>query len=76
MGVALGIDRLFAGHPISELFFVMICCPLLMNAGQLVVQDLVLRARTVAGQYQKVDVPERENLSMGLTTQHVDHGGQ
>lgn len=47
--VAQGIDSLFTGHPTLLLFFVMICCPLLMNICQVLVQDLVLKWRTKAG---------------------------
>ena len=32
--VAALLDRLFAGHPVSLLLFVMICCPLIMNLFQ------------------------------------------
>ena len=46
---AQGIDALFQGRPTSELFFVMVCCPLLMNAAQIVLQDVVLKARRAVG---------------------------
>jgi len=40
---AEGLDALFSGHPTILLFFVMICCPLLMNAAQLLIQDAILK---------------------------------
>ena len=29
--IAKALDAIFRGHPIAMLYFVMICCPLLMN---------------------------------------------
>ena len=29
--IARGLDATFRGHPVAMLYFVMICCPLLMN---------------------------------------------
>lgn len=43
--VANGLDSMFSGHPTMLLFAVMICCPLLMNAMQLLIQDAVLKGR-------------------------------
>ena len=43
-GVAHGLDNAFTGHPTLLLFFVMVCCPLLMNGMQLLLQDSVLKA--------------------------------
>lgn len=43
--IAEGLDSVFDGHPTILLFFVMICCPLLMNAAQLLVQDAILKGR-------------------------------
>ena len=43
--IAEGLDALFNGHPTLLLFFVMICCPLLMNAAQLLIQDAILKGR-------------------------------
>ena len=43
--IADDIDVLFTGHPTFLLYSVMICCPLLMNAAQLLVQDALLKAR-------------------------------
>lgn len=42
---AAGLDALFAGHPTLLLFAVMVACPLLMNAAQLLLQDAGLRGR-------------------------------
>lgn len=41
--VAKVLDSVFAGHPALLLFFVMVCCPLLLNAAQLLIQDTVLK---------------------------------
>jgi hypothetical protein len=43
--VASGLDSIFGDHPTILLFFVMICCPLLMNAAQLLIQDAILKGR-------------------------------
>lgn len=42
---AEGLDAVFDGHPRILLFFVMVCCPLLMNAAQLLIQDAILKGR-------------------------------
>lgn len=42
---AAALDALFAGHPTLLLFAVMVACPLLMNAAQLLLQDAGLRGR-------------------------------
>jgi STIMATE family len=47
--VAAGLDAGFNGHPTILLFFVMICCPLLMNATQLLIQDAILKGRQRGG---------------------------
>ncbi|KAI7837995.1 hypothetical protein COHA_008177 [Chlorella ohadii] len=44
--VAQGLDRLFEGHPTLLLYTVMVCCPLLMNLCQALIQDLVLKWRS------------------------------
>lgn len=46
-GLALGLDNAFAGHPTLLLFFVMVCCPLIMNGTQLLLQDAVLKANLI-----------------------------
>jgi hypothetical protein len=43
--IAATLDSIFDGHPTILLFFVMICCPLLMNAAQLLIQDAILKGR-------------------------------
>lgn len=48
-GVAHGLDNAFSGHPTLLLFFVMVCCPLLMNGMQLLLQDSVLKANLRVG---------------------------
>ncbi|PRW61577.1 hypothetical protein C2E21_0672 [Chlorella sorokiniana] len=44
--IAQGLDSLFEGHPTLLLYTVMICCPLLMNICQVLIQDLVLKWRS------------------------------
>lgn len=44
--VAAFLDGIFEGHPVIMLYFVMITCPLLLNACQLIVQDAYLMAKS------------------------------
>lgn len=44
--VAAFLDGIFEGHPVILYFFVMITCPLLLNACQLIVQDAYLMAKS------------------------------
>ena len=43
VNVASALDSLFSNRPTLLLFVVMVCCPLLMNAAQLLVQDAYLK---------------------------------
>ncbi|PSC74764.1 GUCD1 isoform X2 [Micractinium conductrix] len=61
---AKGLDSLFAGHPTGLLFFVMICCPLLMNVCQVLVQDLVLKFAKGRGAGTSAGQPQKEGLEL------------
>jgi hypothetical protein len=63
-----GLDAVFNGHPTILLFFVMICCPLLMNAAQLLIQDATLKGR------QRDEPPGDENEDRGaLLKEQSEH---
>jgi len=41
--IARALDSVFRGHPFALLYFVMLCCPLLMNLLQAIIQDMALK---------------------------------
>lgn len=71
--VAQGLDGLFTGHPTAELYVVMICCPLLLNICQALIQDLVLKWRARGGAKETsmaaTGAAEREASLLGAATE-------
>ena len=59
--LAAWIDSKFAGRPSLLLAFVMVCCPLTMNAAQLVAQDVALKFAR-AGGGGGLHGPDRQSL--------------
>jgi len=68
--IAVRIDDIFSGHPTLELFAIMICCPLAMNAAQLVFQDVVLKHRPMAASTIAIEVDGISSSRLMLTPTH------
>jgi hypothetical protein len=46
-GLAASLDTLFGSHPTLQLYVVMIIYPLCMNSAQVLIQDAILRAKSI-----------------------------